>query len=216
MRQTRIDRVFIAACMAVAACGTPRAAADNGATPNGGSADTLPAPRDSTTAPTPGGSAAAPVSPLDSTAATMASGTVKIVYSRPAMRGRVIFGGLVPFAQVWRTGANAATSLITTSDIEINGVRVPKGSYTLYSLPERGARDSTVGSWQLIVNRQTGQWGTEYHAEQDLARIPLRVSTSAEPIPRFRIAVEPAGAGRATLTLAWERTVGTADITARP
>jgi hypothetical protein len=200
MRQTRIDRVFIAACMAVAACGTPRAAADNGATPNAGSADTL----------------SAPVSPLDSTAATMASGTVKIVYSRPAMRGRVIFGGLVPFAQVWRTGANAATSLITTSDIEINGVRVPKGSYTLYSLPERGARDSTVGSWQLIVNRQTGQWGTEYHAEQDLARIPLRVSTSAEPIPRFRIAVEPAGAGRATLTLAWERTVGTADITARP
>ena len=94
------------------------------------------------------------------------------------MRGRTIFGGLVPYGQVWRTGANAATSFVTTADIVINGVTVPEGRYTLYSIPER-ASDGSV-TWHLIVNKQIGQWGTEYHPEQDLVRIPLTVSPTTE------------------------------------
>ncbi len=95
--------------------------------------------------------------------------TVTIQYSRPSMRGRKIFGGLVPYDEVWRTGANAATSLKTDVDLNIGGANVPAGSYTLYSLPG-------MTSWKLIINKQTGQWGTEYSQSQDLARVDMKVS----------------------------------------
>ncbi|HJU88201.1 MAG TPA: DUF2911 domain-containing protein [Gemmatimonadaceae bacterium] len=163
---------------------------------------------DSTRAPA--SPSAAPLSPADSASAVIAGDTVQIRYSSPAMRGRTIFGGLVPFGQVWRTGANAATSFVTTTDVVINGISVPKGRYTLYSIPERAA-DGSV-SWQLIVNKQVGQWGTEYHPEMDLVRIPLKVSSTTEPVERFDISLEPSGEDRATLALEWERTRGTADV----
>jgi Protein of unknown function (DUF2911) len=96
------------------------------------------------------------LSPPGEAAVTFADGkTVTIHYSRPSMRGRKIFGRLVPYDRVWRTGANAATSLQTDVDLTIGGANVPAGSYTLYTLP--GAN-----GWQLIINKQTGQWGTEY------------------------------------------------------
>src|ERR1700749_2167960 len=96
-----------------------------------------------------------PASPPGQATLTFADGkTVTIDYSRPSMRNRKIFGGLVPYDQVWRTGANAATSLKTDVDLTIGGTAVPKGSYTVYSLPG-------MNSWQLIINKQTGQWGTE-------------------------------------------------------
>ena len=98
--------------------------------------------------------------------------TVTIQYSRPSMRGRKIFGGLVPYDQVWRTGANAATSLKTDVDLTIGGANVPAGSYTLYTLPG-------MNSWKLIINKQTGQWGTEYSEGQDLARVDMKVSQKA-------------------------------------
>ena len=88
------------------------------------------------------------------------------------MRGRKIFGGLVPYDQVWRTGANAATSLKTDVDLTIGGANVPAGSYTLYTLPG-------MNSWKLIINKQTGQWGTEYSEGQDLARVDMKVSQNA-------------------------------------
>src|SRR5271166_473358 len=94
--------------------------------------------------------------------------TVTIQYSRPSMRGRKILGGLVPYDEVWRTGANAATSLKTNVDLNIGGASVPAGSYTLYSLPGANA-------WKLIINKQTGQWGTEYSQSQDLARVDMKV-----------------------------------------
>ena len=95
--------------------------------------------------------------------------TVTIEYSRPSMRGRKIFGGLVPYDQVWRTGANAATSLKTDVALTIGAASVPAGNYTLYTLP--GAT-----SWKLIINKQTGQWGTEYNQSQDLARVDMKVN----------------------------------------
>jgi hypothetical protein len=116
------------------------------------------------------------------------------------MRGRTIMGGLVPYGQVWRTGANQATHLVTQHDLRIGDVAVPAGTYTLYTLP--GERE-----WQLIISRQTGQWGTMYQQAQDLARVPMQVGRTPAPVEQFTITLEPgAGANRVNLALAWENT----------
>lgn len=107
---------------------------------------------------------------------------VTIKYSRPSMRGRKIYGELVPYGKVWRTGANAATSLTTDTALDIGGTTVPAGNYTLYTLP--GEK-----SWELIVNKQTGQWGTKYDEAQDLARIPMKVSQLPSGLETFTISL---------------------------
>ena len=109
---------------------------------------------------------------------------VTIDYGQPHARGRTIVGGVVPFDQVWRTGANEATSLVTDVDLTIGGVAVPKGSYTLYTLPSRSG-------WKLIINKNTGQWGTEYAPEHDLARVDLRSRQLREPAESFSIWLVP-------------------------
>ena len=140
-----------------------------------------------------------PLSPRDTADIQVAGDRILVDYGRPYMRGRTIMGGLVPYGEVWRTGANAATTFVTRRNLRINGVDVPAGTYTLYTLP--GERE-----WQLIVNRQTGQWGTEYNQEQDLARIPMRVERTPSPVEQFTIALEPAGGNVVNLVLTWENT----------
>jgi hypothetical protein len=147
-----------------------------------------------------------PASPPGQATVTFADGrTVTIDYSRPSMRSRKIFGGLVPYDQVWRTGANAATSLKTDVDLSIGGTTVPKGNYTLYTLP--GAN-----GWQLIVNKQTGQWGTEYNQAQDLARIPMKVTQRSSGLELFTISFDKTGGNAATLKLEWENTIASVDV----
>ncbi len=153
------------------------------------------------------GSALGTLSPRDSLQTTVAGAKVSVNYGRPHVRGREIFGGVVPWNQVWRTGANAATGFTTSRDLELGGVAVPAGSYTLFTLP-------APDGWQLIVNRQTGQWGTEYDPAQDLARIPLRVEELAQPVEAFTISVEPQGAG-GVLALAWAETRASVPFTVR-
>src|SRR4051794_30089328 len=97
-----------------------------------------------------------PLSPPAKAEATLSGKKITIDYSAPSKRDRVIMGGLVPYGQVWRTGANAATTLTTEADLMIGSLHVPKGTYTLYSIP--GEKE-----WTLIVNKQNGQWGTEYN-----------------------------------------------------
>ena len=121
---------------------------------------------------------------------------VTIDYGQPHARGRAIVGGLVPYDRVWRTGANAATSLSTDVDLTIGGARVPRGRYTLYTLPTRAG-------WKLIINRQTGQSGTDYDPKQDLARVDLRARTLREPLESFTIWLAPTGAGRGALRMGW-------------
>lgn len=150
---------------------------------------------------------AGPLSRRDTVRATVGAAELTIDYGRPLARGRVIMGSVVPLGRVWRTGANAATGFTTTGNITIGGVEVPAGSYTLFTLP-------VADGAMLIVNRQTGQWGTEYDPAQDLVRIPLARRELAEPMERFTIAIEPAD-GAATLRLAWERTEWTAPIAPR-
>jgi hypothetical protein len=133
---------------------------------------------------------------------------ITIDYGQPHARGRAIVGSaVVPFDQVWRTGANEATSLTTDVELTIGGVAVPKGSYTLYTLPSRGG-------WKLIINKNTGQWGTEYRQEHDLARVDLRTRELREPLDSFSIWLVPdvtrnpqggisGGLPRGVLKLAW-------------
>ncbi|MGQ0562811.1 MAG: DUF2911 domain-containing protein [Gemmatimonadota bacterium] len=144
------------------------------------------------------GKALGALSPRDSLEAEVGTALMVLGYSQPSRRGRVVFGGIVPWAQVWRTGANAATWVHFTKDVEIEGERIPAGRYTLWTIPD-------PKQWQLIINKQTGQWGTDYDPSQDLVRIPVQSETLSVPVETFTIAVEPKGE-EARLTLTWDRT----------
>ena len=147
-----------------------------------------------------------PLSPPGQATMSFADGkTVTIDYSRPSMRGRKIMGELVPFDKVWRTGANAATSLKTDVNLSIGGTAVPAGSYTLYTLPK-------ADGWMLIVNKQTGQWGTKYDQSQDLARIPMKVAKASSPVEQFTISFVKSGGESAMLKMEWENTVASVDV----
>ena len=134
------------------------------------------------------------LSPRDTTRATVGSANVLVDYGRPSKRGRVIFGGLVPYDSVWRTGANAATTLVTDKALVIGGVDVPAGTYTIYSIPSTTAP-------KLIINKQTGQWGTVYKMDMDLARVPMTVATLPASVEKFEIAIKDG-----KLHLIWDTT----------
>ena len=153
------------------------------------------------------GQAMGTFSPRDTVRATAGGASLLVDYGRPRKRGREIFGNVVAWGQVWRTGANAATQFRTDRDLVLGTLTVPAGMYTLWTLP-------TPAGWQLIVNRQTGQWGTAYDAAQDLGRVPLSVATLAEPVEVFTIAVEPQGSG-GVLSFTWDRTRATIPFTVR-
>jgi hypothetical protein len=139
-------------------------------------------------------------SPLMLAQSSLADGTyLKVVYSSPRKRGRDIFGGLVPYGEVWRLGANEATEMIVTEDVMFGGKPLEAGTYALFALPEQD-------TWTIIVNRGLGQWGAfSYDPEQDV----LRVEAPAETIPQsheaFTIALEEAGEG-ANLAMMWDQT----------
>lgn len=137
------------------------------------------------------------LSPRDSVRATIGGANIVIDYGRPLKRGRRVIGEVVPLNEVWRTGANAATGFRTDRDLVIGGTRVPAGAYTLFSLPSESG-------WKLIINRQTGQWGTEYHADRDLARIDLQRRAATPVTEQFTIRIDPASAGAGTLRLLWD------------
>jgi len=141
-------------------------------------------------------------SPPAETQVTIDGKSISIKYSAPSVRGRKIFGGLVPYGKVWRAGANEATALHTDADLDIGGLKVPKGNYTLYVLPEES-------QWKLIINKQTGQWGTEYDQAQDLGRVSLNLSKPAAPIETYKITLASQGGKKGSLTLAWDTTVAT-------
>ncbi|MEQ9104854.1 MAG: DUF2911 domain-containing protein [Rhodothermales bacterium] len=125
--------------------------------------------------------------------------SIDIQYAQPAVRGRTIWGGIVPFNDVWRTGANAATHLTTDRALVLGGQTVPAGTYTLWSIFE------SADAGQLIVNAQTNQWGTSYDAAQDVLRVDMTAVTTAEPAERFTIHIRDTDAG-GELVLAWDTT----------
>jgi hypothetical protein len=125
--------------------------------------------------------------------------SVTIDYSSPRAKGRKIYGELIPFGQVWRTGANEATTLVTPVDLVIGGTTVPAGSYTIFTIPNKD-------KWTLIISKKTGEWGTDYPGQaNDLARVDMKVSTLPSPVENFTISFEKAGNG-ANLNIDWETT----------
>jgi hypothetical protein len=155
------------------------------------------------------------LSPPDSVRAEIGGVRIAIDYGRPAMRGRKIFGGVVPWNQVWRTGANFATRFTTSADLVIGGKTIPKGSYTLWTLP-------SPSGWKLIVNREVlapcggdacnlpsraRLWGTDYAADSDLVRVDVKTETVPQPVEQFTIAVVPDAAGAGgVVRMDWETT----------
>ena len=123
--------------------------------------------------------------------------TVKIDYSSPRAKGRKIFGGLVPYGEVWRTGADEATTFVASTNVNVGGTEVPAGSYTIFTIPGSD-------KWTLIINKKTGEWGIPYKYESDeLARVPMSVSKTSGPVENFTIGFEQDGR-KCSLHLEWE------------
>lgn len=146
------------------------------------------------------------VSPPAKAACKFADGkTISVAYSSPRMRGRKIFGDLVPFGEVWRTGADNATSFVTKADLVVGGKNIPAGSYTLFTLP-------TQSNWTLIISKQTGEFGIPYPGEQfDFARIEMKLSKLPSPLENFTISFDQTGPSCA-MRLDWESTRASIDI----
>jgi hypothetical protein len=137
-----------------------------------------------------------PMSPRDTVQATIAGARLMVDYGRPHVRGRKIFGGIVPFGEVWRTGANAATQFSTDRPLVFGHDTLAAGTYTLWTLPEDSAAS-------LIFNRQTGQWGTEHDPEQDVLTVPMERLKTPSPVEVFTISIEATGDREGMLVFQW-------------
>jgi Protein of unknown function (DUF2911) len=150
------------------------------------------------------------ISPHETVTATIDGNEVKLVYGRPYTKDpksgeiRKIWGGLVPFGKVWRTGADEATLLTTAAPIEIGGTSLAAGTYSLFTVP---AEDGTA---KLVINKKTGQWGVPYdeasEKANELARIDLKKTTLDKTIDQFTMAIEPQADGGGGLKMMWETT----------
>jgi hypothetical protein len=146
------------------------------------------------------------VSPHETTSKVIDGNRVTIVYGRPFTRNprtgevRKIWGGLVPYGKVWRTGADEATLLITQKPIVMGGATIPAGAYTLFTLPQED------GTAKLIINKQLGQWGLQYDEQQDLARVDLKKEALDKPVDQFTMSVGKSSSGGGELKLMWEDT----------
>ena len=142
-------------------------------------------------------------SPHETVNTTVDGAAITLVYGRPFTKDpksgetRKIWGALVPYGKVWRTGADEATLFTTDKALDFSGTIVPAGSYSLFTLPEENGA-------KLIINKQTGQWGTRYDEKQDLARVDLKKNTLSQPVEQFTIALEKSEAGGGELKLTWE------------
>ena len=146
-------------------------------------------------------------SPHEQVSAVFNGKKVTIDYGRPSKKGREIFGKLVPFGQVWRTGADEATTLTTEVNLTIGGIKVPKGTYTLFTLP-------TEKEWTLIVNKTAKQWGAySYDEKQDLGRAKMAVAVSPAIVEQFTVALDAQGKA-GTLKLSWDRTIASIAVAA--
>jgi hypothetical protein len=146
------------------------------------------------------------VSPHETATHVVDGATITITYGRPSKRGRAIFGTLIPFGEVWMPGADESTILQTSAGLRFGGVSLPAGSYSLYTLP-------TAAAWKLIINKQTGQWHTEYNAERDVARIDMRIDRLPQAVEQLTIAAVPAGERSGELRIEWDSMRAAASFT---
>jgi hypothetical protein len=152
-----------------------------------------------------------PASPPAEATVTIAGKVITIKYSAPSVRGRDVFGAVITKDKtypVWRTGANSATSLVTDADLQIKGLTVPKGSYTLFT-------QINEQPWQFIVNKQVGQWGLTYSKDQDLGRVVMDMSKPPAPVETMKITLTATGANSGKLEIAWDNTVASVPFTVK-
>lgn len=145
----------------------------------------------------------------DTARATIGGATFSVDYGRPLARGRTLLGNVIAYDRVWRTGANAATQFTVSAPITLAGLSVPAGTYTLWTVPR-------VSGVDLIVNKQTGQWGTEYRRARDLGTAAMKSDSADPPVEQFTITIEPADARHGTLVMAWGTFRWTAPIVVLP
>jgi Protein of unknown function (DUF2911) len=151
---------------------------------------------------------ARPSPPAKASCALAGGKSITVDYSSPRMKGRKIFGELVPFGKVWRAGANEATTFVTDTDLTVGGKAVPAGSYTIFAVPE-------ADKWTLVISKKTGEWGTAYPGpDNDLARVDMKVSKLAAPAENFTIAFDK-GAASCTLRMEWETTSASVNISSK-
>jgi len=121
--------------------------------------------------------------------------SVTVDYSSPRAKGRKIYGELVPYGKVWRTGANEATTLVATTNINVGGTTVPAGSYTLFTIPDQS-------KWTLVISKKTGEWGTDYPGpSNDLARVDMKSSSLPSPVENFTISFD-----KGMMNIDWDTT----------
>jgi hypothetical protein len=145
-------------------------------------------------------------SPPAETSVTIAGKVIRINYSAPSMRGRKIFGGLEPYGRVWRAGANSATALHTDANLDIGGLSVVKGDYTLFVYLD-------PNQWQLVVSKDTGEWGLDYNQGRDLGRVKMEMSKPPKPVETYKMTLSSLGQNKGKLQLAWENSIAEVPIT---
>jgi Protein of unknown function (DUF2911) len=148
------------------------------------------------------------ISPHETITATIDGNEMKLVYGRPYSKKpgtddvRKIWGELVPYGKVWRTGADEATLLTTAQPIEIGGYSLAAGTYSLFTVPNED------GTGKLVINKKTGQWGIPYNEESEkaneLARVDLKRSMLDKAVDQFTMAIEPESGGGGLLKMMWE------------
>ncbi len=138
-------------------------------------------------------------SPPVSTAVEIAGKKISVEYYSPSMHGRKIMGGLVPFGEVWCTGANYATKITSDADLQMGGLTLPKGSYSIWTIPNEK-------EWTLIINKETGQFHLYYKEQFDFGRTPMKTKTLDAPVEAFRVDLRANGGNQGTLALVWEKT----------
>jgi hypothetical protein len=158
------------------------------------------------------------ISPHETITETVDGNELKLVYGRPYTKKpgttevRKIWGGLVPYGKVWRTGADEATLLTTKEPIEIGGYSLAAGTYSLFTVPNED------GTAKLVINKKTGQWGVPYKEESEkaneLARVDLKKSDLDKDVDQFTMAIEPASGG-AVLKMMWEKTEYSVKLTVK-
>jgi Protein of unknown function (DUF2911) len=145
-------------------------------------------------------------SPPAKTAVTVAGHEISVDYFAPSMHGRKVMGGLVPYGEVWCTGANIATGFNTSADLQIGDLKLPKGTYSIWTLP-------TEKEWTLIINKQSGQFHLDYEPDRDFGRTKMNVRTLPSPVETLRIEVTSEGGNKGRLALRWENTEASVPFT---
>ncbi len=145
-------------------------------------------------------------SPPAEASASIAGAPIKVEYYAPSMHGRKVMGGLVPYGVVWCTGANWATKITTEAPLDLGGLRLPKGSYSIWTLP--GEKE-----WTLIINTETGQFHLDYDKTKDFGRTKMNLRTLPSPVETFKIQVLAQAGNKGTLALSWENTEVSVPIT---